>query len=226
MLTVVICVNPLESICSDLEYPPHSPYEKNLNNLLNILSTKIPPYGFGLSILGNGVDQINGLGLCRGDVSSKDCSACVSEASKKILDVCTGSKAGIIWYDHCFLRYSHEYFFGKIDYQEEFFTYNPVFASNTKLLEDKMKELLNGLSVQASQKRTFFATGELVYDDSSHKLYGMAQCTIDLSTSDCKTSLDAAIKKLSSCCSGRIGARVKGGSYSVRYEMYPFLNNA
>nr|GEW97517.1 cysteine-rich repeat secretory protein 38-like [Tanacetum cinerariifolium] len=42
----------------------------------------------------------------------------------------------------------------------------------------------------------------------SQKLYGLVQCTQDLSTADCKTCLDAPMLQLPGCCDGKDGGRV------------------
>ncbi|KAL8222739.1 hypothetical protein R6Q57_020140 [Mikania cordata] len=46
----------------------------------------------------------------------------------------------------------------------------------------------------------------------------------DLSSGACKTFLDDAINILPSCCDGKEGGRVVGGSCNIRYEIYSFVN--
>ncbi|KAJ6917338.1 hypothetical protein NC652_019642 [Populus alba x Populus x berolinensis] len=58
----------------------------------------------------------------------------------------------------------------------------------------------------------------------STKLYGLVQCTRDLSSAVCKKCLDGIIGELPSCCDGKEGGRVVSGSCNFRYEIYPFVN--
>ncbi|KAK7858223.1 cysteine-rich repeat secretory protein 55 [Quercus suber] len=71
---------------------------------------KPPPTSYGKN-----QDQVFGLGQCRGDVSSKDCSSCIQDAAKQIRQCCPNQADARIWYEHCFLRYNNKSFIGEID---------------------------------------------------------------------------------------------------------------
>ncbi|KAK3222930.1 hypothetical protein Dsin_009955 [Dipteronia sinensis] len=69
-----------------------------------------------------------------------------------------------------------------------------------------------------------YAAGEFKLEGSEKEtVYGMAQCTRDLSDGDCKTCLDGLIGDFPSCCDGKQGGRVVTGSCNIRYEIYPFV---
>ena len=54
-------------------------------------------------------------------------------------------------------------------------------------------------------------------------LYGLAQCTRDLSTENCSRCLrDAAAEIHTSCCGGGVGERIVFPSCIIRYEIYAF----
>ncbi|ERN12049.1 hypothetical protein AMTR_s00035p00102410 [Amborella trichopoda] len=74
----------------------------------------------------------------------------------------------------------------------------------------------------------FFTTGEIKLSELGEKtmIYGLAQCTNDLSSGDCKACLDKVIGELPTCCSGKQGARVLTGSCNIRYEVYPFYRRS
>ncbi|KAM7486515.1 hypothetical protein LguiA_002524 [Lonicera macranthoides] len=57
---------------------------------------------------------------------------------------------------------------------------------------------------------------------SSQRIYGLVQCTQDLSEDDCNRCLTFAINNLPQCCTGQQGARVLLPSCNVRYESYLF----
>ncbi|KAI8525202.1 hypothetical protein RHMOL_Rhmol13G0210900 [Rhododendron molle] len=86
-------------------------------------------------------------------------------------------------------------------------------------------KVLNDISARASSHESGrkFATGELSYSPL-RTLYGLAQCTPDLSVSDCNSCLRTCISIFPSCCDANIGARVLFPSCYVNYETYPFYN--
>jgi hypothetical protein len=140
----------------------------------------------------------------------------------KFANACPYNKGGIIWYDNCLLKYINTDFLGKIDNQNQFYMWNLQNVSNpTNTFNQKTRELLSLLAKDASATPKLYAAGELELKKSK-KLYGLVQCTGDLSTSDCFKCLDGKIGELPSCCDGK-GGRVVGGSCNFRYEIYPFV---
>ncbi|PSS05794.1 Cysteine-rich repeat secretory protein [Actinidia chinensis var. chinensis] len=216
---------PLFHFCSNLDnFTTNGPYETNLNKLVGNLYLKTPLTGFGSGSVGPSHDQAHGLALCRGDVKFADCQACVAEAGAEVRKRCPNNKRAVIWYDNCLLKYSNIDFFRKIDYQNRFYMWNLRNVSDPVLFNQKTKNLLSQLSEEAYVAPKMYATGELELGESE-KLYGLVQCTRDLSTVDCKKCLDSAISELPNCCDGKEGGRVVGGSCNFRYEIYPFVNS-
>ena len=125
-------------------------------------------------------------------------------------------------YDNCLLKYSNNYFFGKIDEQNKFYMWNLRNVSHPASFNQKVKDLLVELTEKAHVEPRKYAAGDSRLGPSK-KLYGLAQCTRDLSSIDCKKCLDDAIDELPSCCNGKEGGRVVGGSCNFRYEIYPSL---
>ncbi|KAL5573254.1 hypothetical protein UlMin_022851 [Ulmus minor] len=218
-------VGPLYHSCfSNENFTKNSPFDTNLNSLLNRLSIKVPPTGFGVSSIGKDQSQVYGLGLCRGDVSKENCKTCVVDASKELQKSCPYSKGAIIWYDNCLVKYSDEYFFGQIDNSNKFALLNVKDVENPTSFNANVKKLLSSLSYKASTTSKLYATGELeIGSGKDGKLYGLAQCTRDINGADCKKCLDVAISEIPNCCSGKRGGRVVGGSCNVRYELYPIV---
>ncbi|KNA06697.1 hypothetical protein SOVF_178630 [Spinacia oleracea] len=218
--------DPLYQLCSSSagSFSPNSVYVKTLNTLLGSLQTGIvTPSGFSRAAIHK---KLFGIALCRGDVNSTECNTCVVDASAEIRKRCPYNKGAIIWYDNCFLKYLDHNFFGQIDIQNKFELVNVAnISNNPTLFNQKVKGLLSNLADQGSRSRVLYAAGETKLDTFTN-LYGLAQCTQDLSSKDCKICLDEAISELPSCCDGRQGGRVVGGSCNVRYEVYPFLNSS
>lgn len=82
--------------------------------------------------------------------------------------------------------------------------------------------LLGDLVSQASSGDQF-SVGTT--NSSSRTIYGLLQCTPDLSTSECNSCLEDCVGNLPDCCYGREGARVLKPSCSLMYETYPFFNS-
>ncbi|KAL3754522.1 hypothetical protein ACJRO7_001718 [Eucalyptus globulus] len=206
--------DPLYHICIRRDnYTSGGPFKTNLDS-----------FGFGTSSSGEGNDQVYGLALCRGDVSSSDCESCVSDAGPELLQRCPEQKVAIIWYDNCLLKYSNVEFFGKIDTNNKFYWHNVEDVDMSFLrFYRKIKQLLSNLTDEAMAGPKLYAYGELGLGGYK-TLFGLAQCTRDLSADDCKTCLKDAISDLPSFCYGKRGGRTVGGSCNVRYELYPFVD--
>lgn len=214
--------------CSSSDnYTMNSLYASNLKQALDRLTNSAPPSGFGLSSTGgkDSQNQVNGLALCRGDISPNDCKTCVTSAGQDIQQRCPYKKGAAIWYDSCLLKYSNAKFFGKNQNGGfRFYLVNVREADDPTSFKEQVKNLLNGLSETAKTSRNLYAIGDLEIG-SSRKLYGLVQCTRDLWTADCKKCLDDAIAELPYCCANgaKVGGRVVGGSCNFRYETYPFF---
>ncbi|XP_052179039.1 cysteine-rich repeat secretory protein 38-like [Diospyros lotus] len=203
-------------------------YDSNLNKLASLLQVNVPPTGFGVGSTGWFQSRANGLALCRGDTSKSVCTACVVEASRKIRVFCPSNKGAIIWYDACLYKYSNQAFFGQIDSKHKFYLFNTDDAEEPNFNE-KTKNLLSRLVSKAYTSPVLYATGEQELGGGraiplNKIVYGLVQCTRDLSGNDCKKCLEGIVSEFPDCCEGKQGGRVVGGSCNFRYEVYPFIN--
>ncbi|KAK1584389.1 hypothetical protein Q3G72_032556 [Acer saccharum] len=216
--------NLLKHMCSKSEnFTANGPYESNLNKLTAYLNYQTPPTGFGKGSLGEKPSRANGIALCRGDMSSSECKNCVVEASSEIRKRCPYNKAAIIWYDNCLFKYSDKDFFGKIDSENKFYMWNTQSVSDPETFNQNTRELLSQLAKEAQADSKFYAAGQKELKEST-TLYGMTQCTRDLSSYECKKCLDGIIGELPDCCDGKQGGRVISGSCNFIYEIYPFVD--
>ena len=83
--------------------------------------------------------------------------------------------------------------------------------------------MLTHVSNDSVMTKSMDAIGRLELD-GSNKLYGLTQCTRDISSSDCEFCLEFAITKHSHDCDGKHGGRFLGGGCNVRYELYKVFN--
>jgi hypothetical protein len=208
-------------------FTANSTYQSNLNSLLaSLTSNATSSTGFynTTASAGNSVDTVYGLFLCRGDLSANACRDCAADATKDVVDRCPNEKVAVAWYDECMLRYSNQYIFSQM------VTDPNVILSNTQniseqnrfdlLVRTTMNVLASGVSNVGSGAKKF-GTKEANFT-ALQTLYTLAQCTADLSGSDCNSCLQIAIANLPGCCGGKQGARVLFPSCAVRYEVYPF----
>ncbi|KAM7461126.1 hypothetical protein LguiA_029247 [Lonicera macranthoides] len=218
-------------------YTPNSTYQTNLNLLLSTLSSNATFSSnstnngtlFSTSTAGqNPPNMAYGLFLCRGDVTSTDCRNCVATVTAEITTRCPNQKLAVIWYDDCMLRYSNESFFTTSVGEPMIYLVSTANITDQvtrfqQVLAETMDDLANRAPVDNFNDRFVkgFATQQAIVT-SSQTLYGLVQCTQDLSEQVCNECLQMAVNRLPQCCSGRQGGQVLLTSCNVRYEIYPF----
>ncbi|KAM3698207.1 hypothetical protein ACB098_06G171500 [Castanea mollissima] len=85
----------------------------------------------------------------------------------------------------------------------------------------KVRDLLTELAHQDSKSPKMYKAGVLKLIESRN-LYGLVQCTGDLSRNDCTKCLDGAIKQQPDCCDGKQGGRKINPEF--RYHLYTIFN--
>ncbi|KAL4327882.1 hypothetical protein HN51_035144 [Arachis hypogaea] len=223
----------LTHLCLDSgNYTANDPYDKNLRQLLIYLTAEAPTNGFAMASKGQGQSRIHGLAFCRGDLSPHDCWNCVVRASGDMLTSCPNNKAATIFRENCTIRYSNEDFFGQTttNTSSSWFCWRTASSgeATTKnaVFGQRVQEFLTQLCEEAGLQTKMYASGMSELDEF-HTLYGLAQCSRDLSTIDCMKCLNESVSyvELPQCGKERVGVRVYSESCRVRYELYPFLND-
>ncbi|XP_050366620.1 cysteine-rich receptor-like protein kinase 10 [Argentina anserina] len=207
-------------------YTTGSTYQTNLNSLLGSLSStgNDNGYGFYSSSVGADSDKVNAFGLCRGDVKADDCESCVRQASDPLRKACPVQKEAIIWYDYCMLRYSNESLYGTVTTIPAVFLSNVQNVTSPEEFNRQLKILLEGLITEAAAGGTDrkFALGTNT-TASLVKIYGLAQCSPDLSPEECTQCLNAGLGKIPLYSYGKIGGNAVVPSCILRYEVYNFF---
>ncbi|XP_062087502.1 cysteine-rich receptor-like protein kinase 10 [Humulus lupulus] len=211
---------------TDLKYD--STYESSLEDLLSSLSTAARGKNdFNYATSGRGLrGVVFGLFLCRGDVTSLVCQQCIASASTHLPSLCPANKEAIIWYDKCMLRYSDQPIFNVP-------SLTPVnFNTSRKHSNDDQFQLLrdsfiSGLEVQAAysheQSRKFAVGKQNLTSSGSETMYGLVQCTPDLSVADCSKCFLSAKLEIPRCCAGDRSVRLLLPSCYVMYDLEPFF---
>lgn len=208
----------------------NSTYEKNLNLLLSSIPTNASrgngfSSGFFNATAGQDPNRVYGLFLCRGDQTTSDCQDCVTFAARNVLQLCPVSKETILWYAECLLRYSDQSIFSTMATAPTVSLLNTQNVTDQGRFNDLVGTQMSQVVTQAVSNTKRFATRKANFT-TFQTLYSLAQCTPDLSSSDCNTCLREAIARLPNCCSGKQGGRVLTPSCNVRYELYPFYNES
>ncbi|CBI23450.3 unnamed protein product, partial [Vitis vinifera] len=225
-VTVLAQTDFLYHDCSDSvgNYTDNSTYEANLNTLLSSLSSNNEiDYGFYNFSYGQNSDKVNAIALCRGDVVTDACRSCVNDSRIQLTQLCPNQKEAIGWYDKCMLRYSNNSIFGTAQTSLSFYMWNPENASNVEDFNQVLGNLMASLRSKAASgdSRHKFATGEANVT-SFVTIYGLMQCTPDLSEASCRDCLEGATNEIPNCCDSKKGGRVIKPSCNLRFETYRF----
>jgi len=225
---------------NDIYCPNNKTYEPNstiFNTNLNVvLFTLVSNATQGAdsysSIMGFGTtNAVNGVFLCRGDVSSTTCQDCVTTAATNITRLCPNQTESIIWYDECMLRYTSRYFSPTSLVPRLNLKNNTNISISTHDLVNYNQLLLSflgSLATEASDSQTQkkFATGEETFDFRGYSkkvvtVYGLAQCVPGVTNVQCEECLVNALRSLDTCCEG---ARALLAWCNIRYDLYRFYN--
>ncbi|CAO2842647.1 unnamed protein product [Amaranthus hypochondriacus] len=209
-------------------YTNTSTYKTNLDTLFTTLSNTQTNSAFFYNLtIGNDPNKVYATALCGGDVTPQHCHNCLDNSINKIPETCPTQKAAFGWYDDCMLCYSNQAILGISQ------DLPAIVLSNLQKVTDSVNEfnkVLGGLlkSIQneaaSGDSELKFAIGSSDYGDFK-KIYGMMQCSPDLSFRDCFNCLGDYMNRLPGCCNNSIGANILGPSCKIRYEDYLFYNN-
>ncbi|ONI02206.1 hypothetical protein PRUPE_6G183400 [Prunus persica] len=172
-------------------------------------------YGFYNSSYGgeNSNDQIYATGLCRGDIATDAYRRCLNDPTFELRRLCPNQKEALGFYDNCMLRYSNESIYG-------------ILQTRPLLYFMSMNNISTSKGPINSYSRWFSTqVCSLNHNISNFRtIYGLAQCSPDLSEQVCNECLVGAFGDILQCCYGREGGRVLNPSCTVRYESARFYD--
>ncbi|XP_020220817.1 plasmodesmata-located protein 6 [Cajanus cajan] len=176
--------------CSTPKYMPGSAYENSVNSLLTSLVNSAAFTNYN-NFTAQGA-AVYGLFQCRGDLSNDQCSRCVARAVTQLGTICFDSCGGALQLEGCFVKYDNATFLGVED----------------KTVVVKKCGPSVGLTSDALTRRdavlAYLQTSDAVYKTYRTAVFGdfqgVAQCTGDLSPSECQDCLSDAIQRLKTEC--------------------------
>ncbi|KAM7506202.1 hypothetical protein LguiB_005106 [Lonicera macranthoides] len=211
--------------CYGGNYTSDSIYRTNLDTVLSSISSSANNnYGFYNFSVGQEPDTANALAICRGDVDPDICGACVKDSILEIKQLCPNQKEVIAWYEKCMFRYSNRSIFRTMEIEPPLVLCNGYNVSKVDEFNQVLRTLLDSLQGQAVRGGSLrkFASGEKAGPDFS-TIYGLVQCSPDLSSEQCDDCLSGSAENIPSC-NGKRGAILYNPSCSIRYETQRFYN--
>ncbi|XP_058725229.1 cysteine-rich receptor-like protein kinase 26 [Vicia villosa] len=211
-------------------YTDNSIYHTNLKTLLSTLTSNTQiNYGFYNSSNGENTNKAYAIGLCRGDVKQNECLNCLKASSNNLTQLCPNRKEAIGWYEDekCMLRYSDRSIFRFLEIGPAYYANNMNNATDLSVFNEALRNLLDNLTRRASSgdSRLKYAADSTL-GPNYQTIYGLVQCTPDLSESDCNSCLVQSIARIPiDCCKDKIGGRVVRPSCNMRFETnFPFYD--
>ncbi|RDX76113.1 Cysteine-rich receptor-like protein kinase 29, partial [Mucuna pruriens] len=202
-------------------YTTNSTYDTNLNTLLSTLTSNTEiDYGFYNFTNGENSDKVYAIGLCRGDVKADECRNCLKQSRANLTQLCPNRKEAIGWYEDekCMLRYSNRSIFGHNEIGPAYFAWSSINATQVEQFKSVVNNLLQSLKTKAGlgDSRSKYATNNVTGPDNKI-IYGLVQCTPDLSGPDCDNCLEQSINEAQNY-KAAIGVRIVRPSCNLRYE--------
>ncbi|KAG8074459.1 hypothetical protein GUJ93_ZPchr0006g43144 [Zizania palustris] len=222
LLPLGMAMDPIGSYCTGTSFAGNKKVVASINSVVTDVATKGSTSGFATSSAGNDKNVIYGLAQCRGDVSASDCAACLASAANQIL-TCNYQSDSRIWYDYCFMRYENANFVGQTDTDAGVILVNVQSMDNAKAFLKAVGKAMDKATAQAAAA----GSGGLGRTKDQYtpfvSIYGLAQCTRDLSPLACAQCLSTAVSRFGQYCGAAQGCQINYSSCRVRYEIYPFF---
>ncbi|XP_078149848.1 cysteine-rich receptor-like protein kinase 6 [Carex rostrata] len=205
-------------------YRNNSTYQSNLNLLFSALRSNSTGNGFADGTVGTVPNMVTGIVLCRGDHNASYCNTCFSW-TLDILNLCPYHKTAWMWYNSCYMYFSSQYFLSSLansPHQTLILAYNVTV--DPARFDRAVLQLMSEMKSWAVNNSTkLFATGVATnFSTEFPVIYGLVQCTPDMTKSQCQVCLQRLIDDFPKYVNGCAGARTIGIHCNIRYEVYTF----
>ncbi|KAL2931617.1 Cysteine-rich receptor-like protein kinase 24 [Bienertia sinuspersici] len=182
--------------CSvDRHFEQGSKYQINLFYLLSNLTLKSETRQFYNLTSGEGPNKVYGLFYCYEDSNNLMCQSCIETAATEIVQNCTSSVEGIVWYDYCLLRYADRYIFSVNDVSTyHFYAEGP--ANYSRYNQQLTHSFIRLSEVASSGDSLSSSVSEESEFGDELAMSAKVECTPDLSPSDCGSCIDTGLSRL------------------------------
>ncbi|CAL9077251.1 unnamed protein product [Musa acuminata var. zebrina] len=229
LVLLVVALNPTKTYsqdepiltdCGDTNYTVPGPFASNLASLLSNLTSSTSGFATAVSDAASSSAAAYGLAQCRLDATPSQCASCLNSSATAAPARCPLRTSAAVRFDYCLLRYSDRDFFSQLDDDSPGILINRQNATDPTVFNSRLRDLMYDIASQAAAKTSRSGVGITNYSDFGN-IYGMVQCTRDLSQDDCSLCLQQALAFLPY---GRIGGQVVKVSCAVRFEIAPFFS--
>ncbi|TXG47177.1 hypothetical protein EZV62_026471 [Acer yangbiense] len=201
-----------EFYCHDTgNFTSDGPFDNNRNLILSSLASYITINngGFIETSIGEDLDNIYALALCRGDNPTNEiCVSCVKATSKDIMTKCPHQKEAFMWGGGefpCLVHHADHSISGKLDLPPVRIEYGGNLTEHVKLNLTEFDQIWGSLMDDLVKKVSWgsisfkFVTKEAKLN-AFQMIYSLMQCTLDLSQSDCDICLRQSVADFQACC--------------------------
>jgi len=171
---------------NSMNYTSGSAYQQNLNLTLTSLAANASLTGYYISTVGLGQNPnlVYGLKNCPGFTPKEVCHDCANSVATKIIQRCPNQKVAFVFNESCLLQYSDLPCFSTADIAIKLVFLSPQNAEDPVIFRSQLGSLLGNISSNAAADTSRLADGRTSYT-SSIDIYGMAQCTRNLTGDEC-----------------------------------------
>nr|GEV52706.1 putative receptor-like protein kinase At4g00960 [Tanacetum cinerariifolium] len=217
-------------ICGeDGNYTRNSTYQRTLDTTLSTLPNTNNGFGFFNFSAGDqsSSERVYSVALCQGDLEPDVCRGCINDSIIKLPQLCPNQKEAVGYYGRCLLRYSNVTLLGKTEREGVVFLLNAVTASDPDRFNGALGPLMDQLRAAASGGDSLlkYASGNTP-GSGLITIYGLVQCTPDLSETHCNDCLEYLSNIYAASYSGRIGGTAFLPMCRYSYDIQRFYNGS
>ncbi|GKC23284.1 putative receptor-like protein kinase [Tanacetum coccineum] len=216
--------------CGNNNYTQNSTFKTNLDTSLSNLPTTDNGFGFYNLSTGQGIDRANSVALCRGDINTDVCLRCLRDiiANVRKAYACPNSIYASAIYEYCTLIFNNDTLLGNPETREyQVINVLGKNSTNVDLFYGALRPLMEKLRADASNGGPLrkFATGNTTVPDFT-SIYGLMQCTPDISEQNCSACLEDIIRRIPSFIGGKDAGRILAPNCFLRYDSRLFFNES
>lgn len=214
-------------------YAPNSTYGSNLATLAAALIENATAYGSAAGWAGVAPpDVVYGVALCRGDSMGPICTERLTDAfnaamNKSDTPICELHRNVTLYYDRHQLRFSDVDFLSGYSNEPEWVENNTNFVGTSvaAAFQGRVAGLLRTLTDAAASRPGRYAAGEAWSMEIDRPVYGLVQCTRDMTTQLCNSCLGGVLSEMPRRMNTSMeGGRIIGVRCVVRYELDAFFD--
>ncbi|XP_062079699.1 plasmodesmata-located protein 1 [Humulus lupulus] len=201
--------------CADQKFQdPNGVYSQNLKTLFQSLLSQSGQKPFSTTTSGEGQNSITGWYQCRGDLTTAQCSDCVSKIPDMATKLCDRAVAARVQLHGCYLRYELSGF-KQVSESELLYKMCGSIRAQGAGFEQRRDTAFNMVEEGVKSGSSLFYTG------SYQSVYVLGQCEGDLDANDCGDCVKKAIQKATSDCGDSISGQIYLQKCYLSYSYYP-----